>query len=552
MLIRKILNSTIPFFSRNIIHVAPKNSKLPTKPSPYIPTFREYNFINPLYEALDKKEFYTPTPIQQQVIPHILSKKNLFFAAQNGTGKTLAYALPIIQLIKSSENEDKSQLSEKPRALIIVPSRELAIQTKDVLKEFCHYAKFRATAFYGGDKLSIEYKALDAGLDILVSTPDRLDVLRKKSRFYISDISHLIIDEFDTLIDSGYKQTIQTYVEKTLRRNPNEKQLIFLSSTHPKHLEKYLKELEGNYKIKIPKIVDSKTHTNLANLEHIFEEVKGTDKFPYLLKHIKNLDPNSSAIVFCNSIKCAQATEHFLSENKILSTSLHGDIPHVHRYHNYLKFRFQDAKVLVATDLAARGLDFPFVSHVINFDFPESESDYLHRAGRAGRAGRKGIVITLHNKRNHQTISKLTRAFQNGTPLDVKESTFSKINKEEIQRNPQLLIESKNHKIQEKLKKEKEKEISLKNQHKDKTILNDKPKSRILYYKLRPKKSAKKPNTGLLKIQAKERRLREKGKKRALRMKNSTDDKKPKKFGKSKKTLGRKNTKINKNINKNK
>jgi len=408
---------------------------------PHIPSFREYKFIPSIYEALDTKELYTPTPIQQRVIPSLLEAKSMFFAAQNGLGKTLAYALPLINQLKL--HEESGKLKERPRGLIVVPSRELAIQIKDVLKEFAHIVKFRVTAFFGGDKLSIEYKALDRGLDIVVATPERLDRHRKRAKFFIGDIEHLIIDEFDTLIDCGYKDTLNIYVQKVLRHNPKQKQLVFLSSTHPKQVEKALVDMEKQHNISFMRVIDTKTHVNLANLEHFFEEVKDLDKFPYLLKNLKRLPKKSSAIVFCNSIKCTQAVEHFIREHKFNSTLLHGDIPHEKRYHNYLKFKMQDAFILVATDIAARGLDFPFVTHVINFDFPETESDYLHRAGRAGRAGRKGIVITLYNKRNKESINNLTKAFNTGAPLDVRESTFNKVNKEDIKKNPLLYLEGK-------------------------------------------------------------------------------------------------------------
>eukprot|EP00826_Nyctotherus_ovalis_P005971 TRINITY_DN11369_c0_g1_i3.p1 TRINITY_DN11369_c0_g1~~TRINITY_DN11369_c0_g1_i3.p1 ORF type:complete len:524 (-),score=111.18 TRINITY_DN11369_c0_g1_i3:177-1748(-) len=470
MILRRMLS--IPKLSLRFVTTMPSTQVAPSR----IPSFYEYKFIPSIYAALDAKELYTPTPIQELVIPSLMKAENLFFTAQNGTGKTFAYALPLINHLK--RREEAGKLVERPRALIVVPSRELAIQTKDVLKEFAHTVKFRVTAFFGGEKLSIEQKALEKGLDIVVSTPERLDMLRKKAKFFIGDIEHLVIDEFDTLIDSGYKDTLDVYVQKVLKNSPKQKQLVLLSSTHPKQVENALNDIEKQHNFSFKRIIDSKTHINLANLEHFFEEVKGMDKFPFLLKNLKKIPKNSYTIVFCNSIKCAQAVEHFIREHKFSSTLLHGGIPYMQRQHNYLKFKMQDASVLVATDLAARGLDFPFVTHVINFDFPETESDYLHRAGRTGRADKKGVVITLYNNRNKASIDNLTKAFNTGAALNVKTSTYSKINKEDIKRNPSLLLEG---------KKLRNKTIEVENVREE--------KERVAHYKLKKKEEPKRSNS---------------------------------------------------------
>jgi superfamily II DNA/RNA helicase len=426
-------------------------------------SFKEFNFLPEIYHVLDSLKFYAPTSIQSVAIPKIMTKKHVFFTSQTGTGKTLSYILPLIHELKMQEKTLNRRLTmtKRPRALIIVPSRELAQQVEEVIKLFVYDVPLVVESFFVGKNYSTEREAAKRGLDILITTPERFKNHWSKNNIYTSRLTNVVVDELDTLLDSGYDEFLKTFSEMMLKKNnedeededlhspkikqptinlnnnpektmpmdkPNLRQIVYVSTTLTPPVENYLNEMFA-HRTDFVKIIDKSTNHNLSNIKHEFMHVTDYNKFPTLLKiladNIRIIKENMSIIIFVNNVSCARKVELFLSENNYSTACLHGDIPPIRRKNELAKFKARRAKILVCTDLIARGLDFPFVYLVINFDFPKTVSDYLHRAGRTGRQGRKGIVLSFYRNFNLNVIEKIKKAHQLNLPLEVQNSMYS-------------------------------------------------------------------------------------------------------------------------------
>jgi superfamily II DNA/RNA helicase len=415
-------------------------------------SFKEFRLLPEIYNVLDKLKFFAPTSIQSVAIPKIMEKKHIFYSSQTGTGKTLSYVLPIIHELKSLENKANERLTtpKRPKVLVLVPSRELAQQVEEVFKLFVYDVPLVVESLFVGKKFSFERKSSKEGVDILISTPDRFKNHWDKKNVYVTKLTHVVIDELDTLLDSGYDDFLKKISNIILKYNTDEiiqnsenstsekppsnfRQLIYASATLTPSIENYLADIfeknENNLNNSFLKIIDKSTNHNLANVKHEFLHVTDYDKYPTLLKiindNIKIIKQNMSIIIFCNSINCARKTELTLKENNLSTACLHGDIPPLRRKFELQKFKNRRARVLICTDLIARGLDFPFVYLVINFDFPRTLSDYLHRSGRTGRAGQKGVVISFYRNNNLHVIEKIKKAHQLNLPMEVENSMYS-------------------------------------------------------------------------------------------------------------------------------
>jgi superfamily II DNA/RNA helicase len=329
--------------------------------------------------------------------------------------------------------------------LVLVPNRELAIQVcEEGFKPFHYEVPLKFASIYAGQSHKIETQKLEQGVDGLVATLERLRYRRDGQKLFLSNLSSLVIDELDTFLDAGNEQALCKIIEQHLTdgaRKNIQKQLIMCSATVNKQMEamarRFFDPLDPDFKI----IVEKSTHMNLSNLKHEFIQLADYDKVQPLhlickeyRKYARKHD--TSCIVFCNSVASARAIEHALAGAGMKSASLHGDIPPKKRLENYLRFKKREADVLVATDLASRGLDMPFVSHVINFDFPRTTSDYLHRAGRAGRAGREGFVLSLCRERDAPILEEMKLSHDNQEPLKIRGSAYSLQNKELMPKVP--------------------------------------------------------------------------------------------------------------------
>ena len=398
-----------------------------------VPKFSELGLLPGLVECLEKAGIKLPTSIQSQVIPSVLPfKHHHLFTAQTGTGKTLAYMLPTLHLLKSQELAQKKPLTMplSPRALVIVPNRELTMQLEDVMKLFKHNVRLKALGVMSGQKWGIEEKELREGVDLVFGTPDRIEKHIKNGTMQIGNLAHLVVDETDTLLDAGYSKYIKTLTSLDTK-------FTFVSATFPKHMQDFISKhysfSQGHNLPYIKKFIEAKTHLNLSHLKHEFIQLKEYDKNPSFLQKLQEIHSSvraSGCMVFCNSIQSARATQHFLNGNGFEAVSLHGEIPPKRRLEYIEKFKSKKAHYLVCTDLASRGLDFPFIKYVIQYDFPKTVSDYVHRAGRTGRAGSSGTVITFYRNKNYPVIKELQSSYEKNKPLNITSSAFSAKNKE--------------------------------------------------------------------------------------------------------------------------
>ncbi|OMJ81956.1 hypothetical protein SteCoe_17499 [Stentor coeruleus] len=397
-------------------------------------TFDELGILPGVIKVLQSKEIHKPTDIQLMAMPWLLKNiSHSLVSAQTGTGKTLTYTLPLFQILRSQYPiPNPPPEKHSPRAIIIVPNRDLSRQCEGVLNQFQHETGLKTFSSFTGQKLNIECSELEKGVDILIATPERIDNHIKNKTLNFSKLTNMIIDESDTLIDAGLTRHLDSYYQelhKTVK-------FSFVSATFPLPLQNFILERfsynENDEKPYIKKIIDEKAHLNLTNLKHEFVELKEHDKKPVFEKVLDDVCKDigdGGCMIFCNNIPIAYNVEKMLIDKGLKAVSLHGDVNPKRRTANIQAFVNKEAKFMVCTDLASRGLDFPFVSYVLQYDFPITEGDYVHRAGRTGRAGRPGTVITLYRKENIPTVLQFKRSFEKNEPLRMQSSAFSMKNK---------------------------------------------------------------------------------------------------------------------------
>ncbi len=341
--------------------------------------FRDLGLSEMMLNSLRKKGFEEPTPIQAKTIPFLLAnKKDLIGKAQTGTGKTAAFGIPIIENIVPD--------SKKVQAIILAPTRELAIQVAEELSSFAEEQKTRIVAVYGGQPIERQISRLQRGVDIVVGTPGRiLDHLERKT-LDISKVSYIVLDEADEMLNMGFIDDIETI----LKAAPKERRTVLFSATMPAHIERLAKKYMNEYEV----IAAATDNLSKANIQQIYFEVPQSDKFEALFRII-DVEESFYGLVFCRTKIDADEISHKLSNRGCRAEAIHGDLSQGQREKVLQKFRAKKLTVLVATDVAARGIDIDNLTHVINFALPQDPESYVHRIGRTGRAGKKGIAITL-------------------------------------------------------------------------------------------------------------------------------------------------------------
>lgn len=346
-------------------------------------TFKDLKIIEPIMKALDEKGYSTPTPIQQQAITPILDNKDILGLAQTGTGKTAAFSLPIIQQLYLNKVSGKKR---EIKALILTPTRELAIQINDCLSDYTKYTGLRHCVIYGGVKQNAQVNELQTGVDILVATPGRLLDLMNQGFINLNSIRHFVLDEADRMLDMGFIHDIKRLLPKL----PKEKQTLLFSATMPSTIGVLSRSILRN-PVKVEVTPVSSVIDTIKQYIYFVEKQEKKD----LLINILKKDKKQSVLVFSRTKHGADKIARVLCKAGIGSEAIHGNKSQNARQRALTNFKSHKTRVLIATDIAARGIDVDQLELVINYDLPDVAETYVHRIGRTGRAGNEGTALTF-------------------------------------------------------------------------------------------------------------------------------------------------------------
>ena len=346
-------------------------------------TFKELDIIEPILKALDEKKYSTPTPIQQKAIPVALQNRDILGLAQTGTGKTAAFTIPIIQQLYA----DKSKSNKHEiKALILTPTRELAIQISENISEYAKHTGIRHTVIFGGVKQKAQTDELRKGIDILVATPGRLLDLINQGFIKLNSIKYFVLDEADRMLDMGFIHDIKRLLPKL----PKEKQTLFFSATMPKAIATLSASI-----LKSPVRVEVAPVSSVVDtIEQYIYFVEKLEKRNLLVSLLKE-ETKQSILVFSRTKHGADRIARVLSKAGIGSAAIHGDKSQNARQRALADFKASKIRVLIATDIAARGIDIDQLELVINYDLPDVPETYVHRIGRTGRAGNTGTAFSF-------------------------------------------------------------------------------------------------------------------------------------------------------------
>jgi ATP-dependent RNA helicase DeaD len=346
-----------------------------------------------LVQALNAQKFGTPTPIQAAGIPPALSGRDLVLQAETGSGKTLAYALPLLQPLEGHV--------KTIRGLVIVPTRELAVQVTAEINRVAQVQGVRAIAIYGGEDVEAQIRALRDGAAVLVGTPGRLSDVLTRGVLSLSRVRTVVLDEADELLDRGFAKDL----ERLLQAAPPERQTILASATMPPAVERLV-----NRWMRAPERIAVNQGTPAVGISHFWVQAHPRHKIVKLVQVLANQAPEQ-AIVFVAKREETEHVARWLRREGFSADWIHGEMAQPHRQAVMDRFRNREVTILVATDLAARGLDVPGVSHVVNYDVPMNPEIYVHRVGRTGRAGETGVAITLVGSDERFSFSKIRAGF---------------------------------------------------------------------------------------------------------------------------------------------
>ncbi|MDD2799477.1 MAG: DEAD/DEAH box helicase [Bacteroidales bacterium] len=344
-------------------------------------SFEKLNLAKPLLEALVKKGYTVPTPIQEQSIPHILQGKDIFGCAQTGTGKTAAFALPILQLMSAKPNNHRTI-----RALILAPTRELALQISESFGEYGRNSGLRHTVIFGGVNQNPQINTVRNGVDILIATPGRLLDLMQQNVVKLNAIEYFVLDEADRMLDMGFIRDINRIIAKL----PKVRQTLFFSATVSSEIKKLSQTILSN-----PIHVSVTPVSSTAELVSQSVYYVSKDKKRALLKHVLDTEDIAHALVFTRTKHGADKVAKELTRLGIKAEAIHGNKSQNARERALKGFKDRSIRILVATDIASRGIDVDKLSHVINYEIPEVAETYVHRIGRTGRAGSEGIALSF-------------------------------------------------------------------------------------------------------------------------------------------------------------
>ena len=358
--------------------------------------FKQTRLHPDILKAITEMGFETPTPIQAKTIPHLMaSAHDLIATAQTGTGKTAAFGLPSIHL---TDMEDR-----RTQTLVLCPTRELCMQITKDLGNFSKYINgMNILAVYGGASIQAQIKSLKKGAQIVIGTPGRTKDLIKRKRLDISHVARVVLDEADEMLTMGFKKDL----EMILAQTPQEKQTLLFSAT----MSKRVVEITKSYMNNPLEIAAARMNIAAENVQHIYYMVNAKDRYE-VIKRIIDINSGIYGIVFCRTRRETKEVANKLMHDGYNADTLHGDLSQMQRDEVMGRFRNRQLQILVATDVAARGLDVDDLSHVINFNLPDDDEIYVHRSGRTGRAGKKGISIIIIHTREVRKIREIEKKF---------------------------------------------------------------------------------------------------------------------------------------------
>ena len=374
--------------------------------------FKDLGIIDPILKALDDEGYTNPTPIQEQSIPILLRRKDLLGCAQTGTGKTAAFAIPIIQHLYQARQ--KTNRPRKIRALIVTPTRELAIQIGESFTTYGKYTGIKNTVIFGGVKQGKQTDALHLGVDVLVATPGRLLDLINQGYISLRDIEYSVLDEADHMLDMGFIHDIR----KIVALLPKNRQSLFFSATMPPDIVKLSQKILGNPE----KVTIQPQQATAERVEQALYYVSKKSKIKLLI-HLLQENPVATALVFSRTKHGADKIVRMLGKAKIQAAAIHGNKSQNARQKALNAFKDGELHVLVATDIAARGIDVSDLELVVNYDLPNIPETYVHRIGRTGRASASGIAISFCMMEERPYLKDIQKLIRQTIPV-VNEHPF--------------------------------------------------------------------------------------------------------------------------------
>src|ERR1700744_232100 len=368
--------------------------------------FQDLKLIEPILRALKTEGYTTPTPIQEQAIPIILEHNDLLGTAQTGTGKTAAFAIPILQLLYQDRLQHKEQKTIK--AIILTPTRELAIQIDESFAAYGRHTGLKHLVIFGGVPQQPQVQALQRGIDILVATPGRLLDLCDQKLLSLRDIRYFVLDEADRMLDMGFINDVR----KILTKLPAKKHSLFFSATMPPEIQK----LAGSILVNPSKVEVTPVSSTAETIQQHLYFVNKKDKRSLLL-HILKDDTIPTALVFTRTKHGADKVAQGLTRAGIRAEAIHGNKSQNARQRALINFKNRHTRILVATDIAARGIDIDDLTHVINFELPNVPETYVHRIGRTGRAGASGIALSFCDNEEKEFLRDIQKLIARQIPV---------------------------------------------------------------------------------------------------------------------------------------
>lgn len=380
-------------------------------------SFNNLKLIEPILKALSKEGYTHPTPIQEQAIPAILQKRDVLGCAQTGTGKTAAFTIPILQLMQEVKNSH-AENNKRSQALILTPTRELAIQIGESIEAYGRFLKLKHTVIFGGVSQYKQVLDIRNGVDFIVATPGRLLDLMQQKILSLHHIQFFVLDEADRMLDMGFVQD----VKKVIAKLPAKRQTLFFSATMPAEIQQLANMLLTN-PVKV-EVTPASSTVDIINQSVYYAEKKDKQS---LLIHLLKDESIETVLIFTQMKYAADKLAHQLNKSGIRTEAIHGNKSQNARQRALENFKNRKTRVLVATDIAARGIDIDELTHVINFELPNIPETYVHRIGRTGRAGASGTAISFCDWSEKVYLRDIQKLIQKDIPV-IKDHPFDNFN----------------------------------------------------------------------------------------------------------------------------